>query len=380
MFWEAGGAQQVTGEPEVTFGGDVLHNSNAATAKTRLSSASEDYVAVNKSSLNLVVSNSNDSNVIVGVRILLGNAAPAAIPAAMTLFGRTVTIHEDTAHEKNQSRWWDIPFTPAESVVGTRQFNILFTANNQAAPQNIAVDAVEVWACSKAEWGWEAQLSLLSRTLKIQGGDVPHNSKEPVTTQDVQISTLKQLELFHRIASAGAGVGAAAPAREEMTAICTQIISAPPGHLLFQPLRRPAKQLLRLLVSDRASYHEKKDFAILENCREQIQLRETAQLVKPSFTEAQLPLLEHRLKSIVKLAGRRPHIFKAFCVAQPSFLPALAEQVFPPPPTPSPPISPVSPTDSLPPSRCSNNTLKSSPSQPTPMAPGRSHTRRPMRR
>ena len=53
-----------------------------ATAKTRLSSSSEDYVtSLNKSTaLDLVVHNSNHTSVVVGVRVLLGNAQPSAIP------------------------------------------------------------------------------------------------------------------------------------------------------------------------------------------------------------------------------------------------------------------------------------------------------------
>ena len=57
-------------------------------------------------------------------------------------------------------------------------------------------------------------------------------------------AALQQLETFHRLASAGVGIGAAAPVRDDMLRSLPLMFTATSK---LASLRRPAKQLLRLL-------------------------------------------------------------------------------------------------------------------------------------
>jgi hypothetical protein len=286
-----------------------------ATAKTRLSSSSEDYVtSLNKSTaLDLVVHNSNHTSVVVGVRVLLGNAQPSAIPATITLFGRSVATQE------SQRRWYDLPFTPAESVVGAKQFNLHFSsAHSGVGP---AVDAVEVYAQSKAEFGWDKQLSALALKYVPHSAASQAHSTEPSAPHATLLraleAALQQLETFHRLASAGVGIGAAAPVRDDMLRSLPLMFTATSK---LASLRRPAKQLLRLLQPDPSSYHELKDmaqlryaFACVSSDRDAVDKGVAAPLT--------LLLLEQQAAVLKKLAKKRPQHLFGFLQRHTTFLP-----------------------------------------------------------
>ena len=294
-----------------------------ATAKTRLSSSSEDYVtSLNKSTvLDLVVHNSNHTSVVVGVRVLLGNAQLSAIPATITLFGRSVVTQE------SQRRWYDLPFTPAESVVGAKQFNLLFSsAHSGVGP---AVDAVEVYAQSKAEFGWNAQLSALALKYvphRARGAATQAHSADPSAPHATLLralqAALQQLETFHRLASAGVGIGVAAPVRDDMLRSLPLTFTTTSNLAL---LRRPAKQLLRLLQPDPSSYHELKDTAQLRYALACVSGGTSADgdtmdkgTTAPPLT---LLLLEQQAGVLKKLAKKRPQHLLGFLQRHPQFLP-----------------------------------------------------------
>ena len=276
-----------------------------AEAKTRLSSSSEDYVtSLNKSTaLDLVVHNSNQTSVVVGVRVLLGNAQPSAIPATITLFGRSVATQEA------QRRWYDLPFTAAESVVGAKQFHLLFSsAHSGVGP---AVDAVEVYAQSKAEFGWDVQLSALALKYVPRGAASQAHSTNPSAPHATQLraleAALQQLETFHRLASAGVGIGAAAPVRDDMLRSLPLMFTATSK---LASLRRPAKQLLRLLQPDPSSYHELKDMAQLRYAFACVSADGDTVNKGAAAPPLTLLLLEQQVGVLKKLAKKRPqHLF-----------------------------------------------------------------------
>ena len=122
-FFERGTC--VTANPEISFSGDVTHNSTADNAKARLSSNTDDYVSSpHRNSLTLHVHNSQHDQMLIGVRLLLGSAHPQHIPASFTLFKRTITTQE------GQRRWYDVPFTETESIIAQHQLTIQFSGTH----------------------------------------------------------------------------------------------------------------------------------------------------------------------------------------------------------------------------------------------------------
>eukprot|EP00966_Prymnesium_polylepis_P186436 4321445-Prymnesium_polylepis.1 len=105
--------------------------------------------------MRLTISNANKEQLIVGVRVLVGSAHPAHIPASVSLFSRAVPTVE------GQRRWYDLPLTPAEAVLGASGVELTFSGTHSAASVAV-VDAVEVYSQSRAAFGWEAHTAALA--------------------------------------------------------------------------------------------------------------------------------------------------------------------------------------------------------------------------
>jgi hypothetical protein len=169
-FFERGTC--VTASSDIAFGGDVLHNSSATNAKARLSSNTEDYVSSpHMTALTLHVHNSNAEQVLVGIRVLLGSAHPHDIPASFSLFGRTIATHE------GQRRWYDVPLTEAEAIAGHRQLTLVFSATHSGINVPV-IDAVDVYAQSKAQFGYDAKLATMVERYQLMGSALVDRSKE----------------------------------------------------------------------------------------------------------------------------------------------------------------------------------------------------------
>ena len=224
-FFERGTC--VTASSDIAFGGDVLHNSSATNAKARLSSNTEDYVSSpHKTALTLHVHNSNAEQVLVGIRVLLGSAHPHDIPASFSLFGRTIATHE------GQRRWYDVPLTEAEAIAGHRQLTIVFFATHSGINVPV-IDAVDVYAQSKAEFGYDAKLASMVERYQLQGsrGTASAPTRRPrvedlvaaeplATTLRALESSLYQLANAPAAASAAAAGAAARPPRRRFRPRC----------------------------------------------------------------------------------------------------------------------------------------------------------------
>ena len=330
----------VTANPEISLGGDVVHNSTPSTAKQRLSPNTDDYVSSpHKASLTLTIHNASSQQVLAGVRVLLGSAHPQHIPASFTLFGRTISTQE------GQRRWYDVPFTDAEAVVGQKEVCIVFSATHTGV--NVPVlDALDVYARSKADFGWDGKVEELTARYKLQlapqaagkggggGGARAEDAspKEPqATTLAALESSLRQLGAFHAAAAHGHGVGDGAPMRGEMLALLPSVLTAGPA---CAPLRSPAKVLLRQLLPGREGYLALKDEALLRHAAACIGAAPPAPADAPMLegddaADAVAPppvtasSLTHQIAAIQRIVRKRPHNLFAFTQANPSFFGAL---------------------------------------------------------
>ena len=324
----------VTANPEITLGGDVTHNSTAANAKARLSSNTDDYVSSpHKASLTLHVNNSSTDHVLVGLRFLLGSAHPQHVPASFTLFNRTITTQE------GQRRWYDVPFTETEAVIGQKQVTIVFSATHTGA--NVPVlDAVDVYAQSKADFGWDAQVSSLTDKYKIATTPPVSPRAEDLAAQEPMATTLRALECsLRQLATFYAAVGGSADSaadsatHKEMLRVIPAVLTAGAS---CASLRSPAKLLLRQLLPETESYLALKDEALLRHAASIIGGSAAAAQQEPSLivptaiappaaiTAVTTSSLSHLLASVQRVVRKRPHNLFAFLRVEPNFFNQLA--------------------------------------------------------
>ena len=131
--------------PSIELAGDVLLYYKSDVAKQRLAS-NEEYLTSSNPEFKIIIKNSNPEIVMVGVRILVGNAAQNCIPKTINIFDRSIQC-------KSTRRWYDIPFTVEESLKADKEFS--FTAvGAQAEGSCPVIDSLEVYGNSKVNFGW----------------------------------------------------------------------------------------------------------------------------------------------------------------------------------------------------------------------------------
>ena len=264
-FFERGSC--VTSTAEITFAGDVVHNSTPTNAKARLSSNTDDYISSpHKASMSLEIHNANPDHVLIGVRLLLGSAHPTHVPASFTLFGRKIQTQE------GQRRWYDVPLHEAESLVAARHLTITFSATHSAINMPV-VDAVEVYAQSKADFGWDAAILRASQTyalttltpaasrlVKPPVDKVEESEPASSILRALQCS-LRQLASFHVVSGSSSSSGSGLLVQEMIGSLPDVLTS----HPACVSLRTPAKQLLRQLLPSQDDYLRVKDEATLKH-------------------------------------------------------------------------------------------------------------------
>ena len=302
----------VTPASDILFSGDALQTTNQGVIKQRLSATSDEYVsATSKASLTLSVNNQNSEQLVVGVRVLLGAAHAQHIPATVSVFGRAIATQE------GRRRWYDVPLTAAEAVLGHKTLPITFGATHTGAHIPV-VDSIEVYAQSKSDFGWDAQLAALAAKHSASSGadgDGGHAIKEAApppphaTMLRSLVSSLRQLVGFH-------GAAAAAPPpphlRDEMVGALPSVFTLGPP---FSALRGPCKLLLRQLEPDAARYHALKDHAQLSHALRALTDADgnggdgggsdKSAALKPT-------MLSQLVHTTLRLARKRPHNLHAF--------------------------------------------------------------------
>ncbi|EOD21681.1 hypothetical protein EMIHUDRAFT_207692 [Emiliania huxleyi CCMP1516] len=226
----------VTSSPEVTLFVDAARGAPDS-IKARLSAASDDCIVgqVEYGPMTLSVSNSSSDLVPIGVRLLLGASHPHQVPSSIRLFGRTVSTVD------GERRWYDLPFTPAESIVGQRSFSLtLAPAHSGAGPP--VLNAVEVFGATRREFGFDMQVTALSAkhltpsaASSVHGGEGGLRRRQILVGLETALTELRALPRALRLDGS------------------------------LATLRRPAKSLLRLLEPQRERYHEIKDGALFRH-------------------------------------------------------------------------------------------------------------------
>ena len=298
--------------------------------KARLSAASDDHLAAAPShgggSLTLTITNASASLVPVGVRVLVGATHVDQVPIHIRVFKRSVPT------APNERRWYDIPFTQAESVAGQRAFTVTLTDSHRAAGSGAerggppVINAFEVFGLSRDEFEWDAVTEALEAkhlppAASSGGAASSTDGGAPAELLSGLERALTQLRAFHAAAAAtgprqageseASSVGAAAPMREEMLSFLPRALLLDGPRLAM--LKRPTKGMLRMLEPRVGRYHELKDGAVLRHA-----LAAVGQQQNGSELSALLP-------GLCKLARKRPQSLLQFAESQPTFLRLLCQ-------------------------------------------------------
>lgn len=85
--------------------------------------------------------------VIAGIRILLGSSKPECMPRKVVILGRPVQFTQ------GMKRWYDIPFTDEEILIGARTgfISVCFGGSFDSARDFTAIDSIEVYAQERSK-------------------------------------------------------------------------------------------------------------------------------------------------------------------------------------------------------------------------------------
>ena len=109
-----------------------------------------------------------------------------------------------------------MPLTEAEAIAGHRQLTLVFSATHSGINVPV-IDAVDVYAQSKAEFGYDAKLASMVERYQLQGsrGTASATTRRPsvedLVAAEPLATTLRALESsLHQLATAPAAASAAA--------------------------------------------------------------------------------------------------------------------------------------------------------------------------
>lgn len=273
---------------KMELGGDVLLCYSSEEAKSRLQKNDEYLVSPNKDMLTIEVSVPSSSNcVLVGVRVLVGNAAPEHVPKLLSVFGRSVPLKEGFR------KWYDIPFTTEETLKGGHQFTLRAVGCHTADKEPL-IDSMELYGLSKEAFGWAEKLK------KFEAAAASAKRPKPSTDKEIALSECCGLltELFTKI------ICSSEASNEAVRAKLMSLVPASLNNYSLRSVHTPLKHLLAALFTDKTAYYRLKDAAQLTYIGDSVLGANSSQLSPVHF--------EQFLETISKVVLLRPANFALF--------------------------------------------------------------------
>uniref|UniRef100_A0A0L8FRS1 E3 ubiquitin-protein ligase UBR4 n=1 Tax=Octopus bimaculoides TaxID=37653 RepID=A0A0L8FRS1_OCTBM len=262
---------------DIEFGGnDILQVYNVAQVKHRLITGGMYIVSTKPGGFTIEITNTNSNNVMVGVRVSVGNMSVERAPSYLEVFGRTVQV------SVSRVRWHDLPFTREESLMADKKFNLFVGTSSDPAGVTV-VDSIKVYVRSKESFGWPEEPDEYPETTTnkppINGAGPVNNVTEsdavPLTTipltstdrllagalevLDGSFSTYLNAEDKFHGSSPPAPVKL--PHHQAALEIATSLLTLPTPNSVQQQ----TKSLLASLFPTKAAYHNHKDHAQLSH-------------------------------------------------------------------------------------------------------------------
>ncbi|KAJ8300174.1 hypothetical protein KUTeg_021693 [Tegillarca granosa] len=107
------------GRPVGSFGGnDILQVYNVPQIKHRLNTTGMYIASTKPAGFTIEINNTNNLNVMVGLRVLVGTQSIERAPSYLEIFGRTTQVN------LNRARWFDLPLTREESLTADKKITL----------------------------------------------------------------------------------------------------------------------------------------------------------------------------------------------------------------------------------------------------------------
>ncbi|XP_013777424.1 E3 ubiquitin-protein ligase UBR4-like isoform X2 [Limulus polyphemus] len=253
--------EQCTSLSDVEFGGnDVLQIYNTQQLKHRLNTTAMYIASTKPTGFSVEVTNTDNSMVMVGARVLLGSQDSQRVPSYIEVFGRCVQV------SLTRNRWFDLPFTHEESLTADKKLTITFGPSSD--PSGITmVDSIKIYGKSKENFGWpedsEDFPSATGTSLPVTGPVIGMDSDGipaaplPLTPTDRLVSSI--LEVFDGCFSVRCNTEGEKELRDNALDLATNLLTLPTPPIVHQHV----KALLATLHYTQAAYSSHKDQALL---------------------------------------------------------------------------------------------------------------------
>lgn len=140
--------ESCTAMNDVEYGGnDLLHVYNSAQLKHRLNTSGLYIACTKQAGFSVDITNADTSNVIVGVRILVGSQDVQRAPTCVEIFGRNIPF------VMQRHRWYDIPLTKEESLQADKKLVLAFGSSNDPLGVTM-IDSIKIYGKTKEVFGW----------------------------------------------------------------------------------------------------------------------------------------------------------------------------------------------------------------------------------
>ncbi|PKA57546.1 Auxin transport protein BIG [Apostasia shenzhenica] len=139
---------------DVKLSCDTIKNFDSEGIKQRLATDDGFLESPSPSGFKIAVSNPNPDNVMVGLRVSVGNTSQIHIPSEIAIFQRVIKFDEGIR------LWYDIPFTTPESLLADEEFVITVgqSFDGSTLPR---IDSLEIYGRAKDEFGWKEKMDAI---------------------------------------------------------------------------------------------------------------------------------------------------------------------------------------------------------------------------
>ncbi|ESP04880.1 hypothetical protein LOTGIDRAFT_156120, partial [Lottia gigantea] len=255
---------------DVEFGGnDVLQIYNVQQIKNRLNTTGMYIASTKPAGFNIEVNNTNNANVMVGIRVLVGTQTVERSPSFIEIFGRNVQV------TSTRPRWYDLPFTREESLTADKKITITFGASSDLVGFTM-VDSIKVYIKTKEAFGWPEEPDDFPETTTTSKTPstaitVANTAADSLPTEPLPMTTADKLLGSALEVLDGAFATSKTPeekdqSREKALEVATRLLTLPTPNTVQQH----TKSLLASLFSTKHNYHNHKDQAQLVHVMKKI--------------------------------------------------------------------------------------------------------------
>ncbi|KFM56803.1 E3 ubiquitin-protein ligase UBR4, partial [Stegodyphus mimosarum] len=254
--------EHCTAMNDIEFGGnDVLQVYNTQQIKHRLNTTGLYIASTKAAGFTIEVNNSDNSMVMVGCRILVGNQDIQRAPSYIEIFGRSIQVN------LTRNRWYDFPFSREESLTADKKLTIFFGASSDPSGVTM-VDSIKIFGKTKEAFGWpedndDFPTQTASGTAATSGTEagvevdgIPA-APLPLTPLDRLVSS--SLELLDGCFSSGLSSDDKQQLKNNAIDLSTTMLTLPTPPVVHEHV----KTLLAALHNSRNAYCSHKDEALL---------------------------------------------------------------------------------------------------------------------